>query len=106
MLLPGSRLRPDESKLARISPIDEKSKNRPPWRFEPLQQGAEIKIVAGARKHVSVVKVSVLSDLIPAEGRTIREEEIDDWIGRYRRYWADHLDALERHLESKHRGAK
>ena len=25
---------------------------------------------------------------------------IDDWIDRYRRYWADHLDALERHLES------
>ena len=24
--------------------------------------------------------------------------EIDEWIGRYRRYWADHLDALERHL--------
>src|SRR3954464_9305165 len=28
---------------------------------------------------------------------------IDDWINRYRRYWADHLDALERHLESKHK---
>ena len=24
---------------------------------------------------------------------------IDDWIDRYRRYWVDHLDALERHLE-------
>ena len=24
---------------------------------------------------------------------------IDDWIDRYRRYWADHLDALERHLQ-------
>lgn len=23
---------------------------------------------------------------------------IDDWIGRYRRYWAEHLDALENHL--------
>ncbi|WP_433338609.1 ArsR/SmtB family transcription factor [Spirillospora sp. CA-294931] len=24
--------------------------------------------------------------------------EIDRWIGRYRRYWARHLDALEEHL--------
>ena len=28
--------------------------------------------------------------------------EIDNWIGRYRRYWTEHLDALERHLERKH----
>jgi DNA-binding transcriptional ArsR family regulator len=26
--------------------------------------------------------------------------EIDEWIDRYRRYWSDHLYALERHLES------
>lgn len=26
--------------------------------------------------------------------------EIDEWIGRYRRYWAQHLDALEKHLAS------
>jgi DNA-binding transcriptional ArsR family regulator len=26
--------------------------------------------------------------------------EIDEWIDRYRRYWSDHLDALERHLET------
>ena len=32
--------------------------------------------------------------------------EIDEWIDRYRRYWADHLDALERHLEYKHRDAR
>ncbi len=31
---------------------------------------------------------------------------IDAWIGRYRRYWADHLDALERHLESNQGDAK
>ena len=28
--------------------------------------------------------------------------EIDHWIDRYRRYWADHLDALERHLAATH----
>lgn len=27
---------------------------------------------------------------------------IDEWIERYRRFWANHLDALERHLEAKH----
>ncbi|GAB3224157.1 ArsR/SmtB family transcription factor [Mycolicibacterium hippocampi] len=27
---------------------------------------------------------------------------IDDWIERYRRYWAGHLDSLERHLERRH----
>jgi DNA-binding transcriptional ArsR family regulator len=27
---------------------------------------------------------------------------IDDWIDRYRRYWGGHLDALERHLKTKH----
>lgn len=27
--------------------------------------------------------------------------EIDQWIERYRRYWTDHLDALERHLHRK-----
>jgi DNA-binding transcriptional ArsR family regulator len=31
---------------------------------------------------------------------------IDDWINRYRHYWADHLDALERHLETKHKEAQ
>ena len=28
---------------------------------------------------------------------------IDEWIDRYRRYWAGHLDALERHLQATHR---
>lgn len=26
--------------------------------------------------------------------------EMDEWLNRYRRFWAEHLDALERHLES------
>jgi DNA-binding transcriptional ArsR family regulator len=25
--------------------------------------------------------------------------EIDEWIDRYRHFWSDHLNALERHLE-------
>ena len=32
--------------------------------------------------------------------------EIGEWINRYRRYWADHLDALERHLERKHKESR
>jgi DNA-binding transcriptional ArsR family regulator len=28
---------------------------------------------------------------------------IDDWIDRYRRYWAAHLDSLERHLDATSR---
>ena len=31
---------------------------------------------------------------------------MDDWIDRYRRYWADHLDALERHLQRKHKKSR
>jgi len=27
--------------------------------------------------------------------------EIDAWIGRYRRYWSRHLDALEGHLAAR-----
>ncbi len=27
---------------------------------------------------------------------------IDEWIERYRRVWTEHLDALERHLKTKH----
>ncbi|MFG3686583.1 ArsR/SmtB family transcription factor [Micromonospora sp. NPDC047740] len=26
---------------------------------------------------------------------------VDDWLRPYRRMWADHLDALERHLDSQ-----
>ena len=26
---------------------------------------------------------------------------VDDWLGPYRRLWTDHLDALERHLDSQ-----
>src|SRR3954463_4809120 len=32
--------------------------------------------------------------------------EIDEWIDRYRRYWADPPDALQRHLQASHRDEK
>jgi len=31
---------------------------------------------------------------------------IDEWIERYRQYWAGHLDALERHLAAKQQDTK
>jgi DNA-binding transcriptional ArsR family regulator len=33
--------------------------------------------------------------------RADRLIEIDNWISRYRRYWHDHLDALEHHLADR-----
>ncbi len=27
--------------------------------------------------------------------------QVDEWISRYRRHWSGHLDALDRHLESR-----
>jgi DNA-binding transcriptional ArsR family regulator len=30
--------------------------------------------------------------------------DIDDWLARYRPFWKQRLDALERHLDRKHRG--
>lgn len=30
--------------------------------------------------------------------------EIDEWLGRYRRYWTQHLDALEQHLAAQQEG--
>lgn len=32
--------------------------------------------------------------------------ELDAWLSRYRRYWSDHLDALERHLAGVHGATK
>jgi hypothetical protein len=32
--------------------------------------------------------------------------QIDEWIERYRRYWSDHLDALEHHLKATHKETK
>jgi DNA-binding transcriptional ArsR family regulator len=63
-------------------------------------------------RHLRVLREVGLVEVRPVAQRRIYALRadglvaIDEWIGRYRRYWADHLDALERHLESKHRGAE
>ena len=32
--------------------------------------------------------------------------EVDAWLGPYRRLWADHLDALEQHLDTREGGGR
>nr|MDT0522661.1 metalloregulator ArsR/SmtB family transcription factor [Streptomyces sp. DSM 41633] len=32
--------------------------------------------------------------------------QIEEWMERSRRYWSDHLDALERHLKATHKETK
>jgi DNA-binding transcriptional ArsR family regulator len=56
-------------------------------------------------RHLRVLREVGLVEVRPDAQRRIyalRAEglvEMDHWIARYRRYWAAHLDALERHLE-------
>ena len=60
-------------------------------------------------RHLRVLREAGLVDVRPDAQRRIYAlrpdglAELDDWLGRYRRYWRGHLGALERHLESKHR---
>jgi DNA-binding transcriptional ArsR family regulator len=57
-------------------------------------------------RHLRVLREVGLVEVRPDAQRRIyalRAEglaEMDHWIARYRRYWAGHLDALERHLEA------
>jgi DNA-binding transcriptional ArsR family regulator len=61
----------------------------------------------GVSKHLRVLRESGLvraridgqRRLYSLEAR--RLAEIDAWIAPYRRFWADRLDALERHLEAE-----
>lgn len=32
--------------------------------------------------------------------------EIDDWLAPFRRFWSDHVDALERHLDTMARARR
>jgi DNA-binding transcriptional ArsR family regulator len=36
--------------------------------------------------------------------RAERLAEVDAWLGRYRRYWAKHLDAVDAHLANTYPG--
>ena len=59
----------------------------------------------GVSKHLRVLREAGLVD-VRRDGRRrwygLRAEplaEVDAWLEPYRRLWADHLDALERHLD-------
>lgn len=59
----------------------------------------------GVSKHLRVLREAGLVDVeVDAQRRLyrIRPEPlhaVDQWLGPYRRLWADRLDALERHLD-------
>ncbi|KAB1910924.1 helix-turn-helix transcriptional regulator [Micromonospora sp. AMSO31t] len=58
-------------------------------------------------KHLKVLReAGLVSCRTAAQQRIYRIDArplraVDDWLGPYRRMWADHLDALERHLDSE-----
>jgi DNA-binding transcriptional ArsR family regulator len=60
-------------------------------------------------KHLRVLReAGVVSARTRAQQRIYRLEpgpfrELDAWLAPYRRMWATHLDALERHLDAKER---
>lgn len=63
-------------------------------------------------RHLKVLREVGLVEVRPDAQRRIYAlraaglVQIDAWIERYRRYWTNHLDALERHLESTHKETK
>ncbi|MDT7593301.1 MAG: hypothetical protein QOH45_2832 [Pseudonocardiales bacterium] len=60
----------------------------------------------GPSKHLRVLREAGLVQVRPEAQRRwyeLRPEplaEIDEWLAPYRRLWATHLDALERHLDT------
>jgi DNA-binding transcriptional ArsR family regulator len=60
----------------------------------------------GTSKHLRVLREAGLVRVRPEAQRRwyeLRPEplaEVDAWLSRYRRLWAGHLDALERHLDT------
>ena len=58
-------------------------------------------------RHLRILREVGLVEVRPDGQRRIyslradRLIEIDNWISRYRRYWHDHLEALEQHLAER-----
>ncbi|MEU1838536.1 ArsR/SmtB family transcription factor [Micromonospora chersina] len=58
-------------------------------------------------KHLKVLReAGLVSCRTAAQQRIYRIDvrplrAVEDWLGPYRRMWTDHLDALERHLDSQ-----
>jgi DNA-binding transcriptional ArsR family regulator len=57
-------------------------------------------------RHLRVLREAGLVDVQPVAQQRIYAlrplglQTLDEWLAPYRRYWTDHLDALERHLSA------
>jgi DNA-binding transcriptional ArsR family regulator len=58
-------------------------------------------------KHLRVLReANLVTSRVDAQRRRYRLRpaplaEVDDWLAPYRRFWADHLDALEAYLDER-----
>ena len=56
-------------------------------------------------KHLRVLReAGFVESMVDAQRRLYRLkpgpfQEVDAWLGQFRRFWSDHVDALERHLD-------
>jgi len=56
-------------------------------------------------KHLRVLReAGFVEPMVDAQRRIYRLrpepfEELDDWLAQFRRFWSEHVDALERHLD-------
>ncbi len=56
-------------------------------------------------KHLRVLReAGFVESTVDAQRRLYRLkpeplQELDDWLDQFRRFWSDHVDALERHLD-------
>jgi DNA-binding transcriptional ArsR family regulator len=56
-------------------------------------------------KHLRVLReAGFVESTVDAQRRLYRLkpepfQEVDDWLAQFRRFWCDHVDALERHLD-------
>ena len=56
-------------------------------------------------KHLRVLReAGFVESIVDAQRRLYRLkpgpfQELDDWLSQFRRFWSDHVDALERHLD-------
>jgi|SRR5580658_11382488 DNA-binding transcriptional ArsR family regulator len=59
-------------------------------------------------KHLRVLReAGFVESMVDAQRRLYRLkpepfQEVDAWLAQFRRFWSDHLDALERHLDRMH----
>jgi DNA-binding transcriptional ArsR family regulator len=51
-----------------------------------LREAGVVEVRAEAQRRIYAIRPAAL-------------REVDEWIGRYRRLWTTHLDALDRHLD-------